>query len=159
MAKRPSAKASSEANKVKAANNAYYKALSARDMCAMAKVWSCAPNNILIAPPTNPITHIGWEAIRRNWECYWSTFSRFSVSMVVTTANVNGPVAWVHGIETSHRRAKSGDVTHSRNYGTNIFVNRDGSWLLEFHQSVLIPEAPEGSNRGRTIPLIGRSQH
>jgi len=31
MAKRPSAKASSEANKVKAANNAYYKALSARD--------------------------------------------------------------------------------------------------------------------------------
>ena len=35
MAKRTTGKAPSEASKVKAANNAYYKALSARDMCAM----------------------------------------------------------------------------------------------------------------------------
>ena len=148
MAKRPSAMDSSEANKVKAANSAYYKALSARDICAMEKVWSCATNNILIAPPTNPVTHIGWAAIKRNWEAYWPTFSRFSVSMVVTTVNINGPVAWVHGIETAHRRAKSGEITSSRNYGTNIFANRGGSWLLEFHQSALIPESPEASNRG-----------
>ena len=35
MAKRTSAKASSEASKLKAANTAYYKALSARNMRAM----------------------------------------------------------------------------------------------------------------------------
>src|SRR6516162_5900581 len=143
MEKWPSANASSEANKVKAANNAYYMALSARDMFAMEKVWTRAASNILIAPPTSPVAHVGWDAIKRNWEAYWPTFSRFSVSMVVTTVNINGPVAWVHGIETSHRCAKSGEVTGSRNYGTNIFVNRDGSWLLEFHQSALIPEVTE----------------
>jgi hypothetical protein len=109
--------------------------------CAMEKVWTCASNNILIAPPTNPVTHMGWEAIKRNWEAYWPTFSQFSVSMIVARVNVNGPVAWVHGIETSRRRSKSGEVTSSRNYGTNIFVNHGGSWLLEFHQSALIPES------------------
>ena len=138
MAKRTAAEAAS-ASKVKAVNNAYYKALSDRDMRAMEKVWTCATDNILIAPPTNPVTHVGWEAIKRNWEAYWPTFSRFSVSMVVTMVNINGPVA-MHGIETSNRRAKTGDLSSSRNYGTNIFINCDGSWLMAFHQSAMIPE-------------------
>jgi len=146
MAKRTPTNGSFEASKVKSVNNAYYKALSARDMGAMERVWTCASNNILIAPPSNPITHVGWEAIKRNWENYWPTFSQFSVSMVVTGVNVNGPVAWVHGIETSRRRSKLGEVTSSRNYGTNIFVNYDGAWLLEFHQSALIPERRSEAN-------------
>ena len=141
MEKRTTANAPPEASMVKAVNNAYYKALSARDMCAMEKVWTRTTDNILIAPPTNPVTHVGWDAIRRNWEAYWPTFSRFSVSMVVSMVNVNGPVAWVHGIETSRRLAKTGDVSSSRNYGTNIFVNCDGAWLMAFHQSTVIPEA------------------
>ena len=91
--------ASSEGSNVKAANAAYYKALSARDIGAMEMVWTCGADNILIAPPVNPVTHIGWEAIKRNWENYWPTFNKFSVSMTVTAVNINGPVAWVHGIE------------------------------------------------------------
>src|SRR5262249_48164993 len=120
---------------VKAVNNAYYSALSKRDLHAMEKVWSRAADNILIAPPTNPITHVGWDAIKRNWEVSWPTFSNFAVSMTVTTININGPVAWVHGIETSRRRSKTGDASSSRNYGTNIFINHDGHWLMAFHQS------------------------
>jgi hypothetical protein len=123
-----------------AANNAYYTALSKRDLRAMEKVWSCTSDNILIAPPTNPMTHVGWDAIKRNWEAYWPTFSHFTVSMTVTTININGPVAWVHGIETSRRRNTAGYVSSSRNYGTNIFVNHDGRWLMAFHQSAIIPD-------------------
>ncbi len=129
-----------DASNLKAANNAYYSALSKRDLQAMEKVWSCTADNILIAPPTNPITHVGWDAIKRNWEAYWPIFSHFTVSMTVTTININGPVAWVHGIETSHRRSKAGGVSSSRNYGTNIFINHDGRWLMAFHQSAIIPE-------------------
>lgn len=51
MAKRLSAKALSETNLVKAVNHAYYKALSARVLNAMEAVWTCAADNILIAPP------------------------------------------------------------------------------------------------------------
>ena len=128
-----------DADKVISANHAYYTALSARDMRAMEKIWTCANDNILIAPPVNPVTHVGWDAIKRNWERYWALFETLSVSMEAPTVNVNGPVAWVHGTEHSKRRAKSGDVTSSSNYGTNIFVKHDGHWLMVFHQAALIP--------------------
>src|SRR5262249_6749293 len=54
--------------------------------------------------------------------------------------NVSEPVAWVHGIETSHRRTKSGEVSSSHNYGTNIFVHRNDRCLMVFHPVVAIPE-------------------
>jgi ketosteroid isomerase-like protein len=150
MAKRPSKKAtsadatspktSSETSKVEAANLAYYKALSARDMQAMEKVWSCAADNILVAPPVKPVTHVGWAAIKRNWETYWPLFDKFNVSMKVTTVNINGPAAWVHCIETSRRRKKKGEESSSSNYGTNIFAYQDGRWVMVFHQSAVIRE-------------------
>ena len=65
MAKPLPAKTESEIKKIKASNDAYYKALSARDMHAMGKVWTCAANNMLIAPPANPRVYVGWSAIKR----------------------------------------------------------------------------------------------
>jgi hypothetical protein len=102
-------------------------------MRAMARVWTCAEDNILIAPPENPHEHIGWAATKLNWERYWPTFEQFSVSMQVNKINVSGPVAWVHGIEKTRRCKKTGEITSNRNYGTNIFVNSNGRWLMVFH--------------------------
>ena len=136
-------KTMSDADKVIAANAAYYRALSARDMQAMEKLWTCANDNILIAPPVDPVTHVGWDAIKRNWEKYWAKFEMLSVTMEAPTVNVNGPVAWVHGTENSQRRSKTGDVTRSTNYGTNIFVKNDDRWCMVFHQAALIPDQDE----------------
>ena len=94
-----------------------------------------AADNILIAPPSNPRVHLGWSAIKRNWLAYWPRFSAYQVTMQVNKVNVSGPVAWVHGIETSHRRTTSGEVSSSHNYGTNIFVHCNGRWLMVFHQA------------------------
>jgi hypothetical protein len=60
MAKPRSNKKSIEIKNIKASNDAYYKALSARDIRAMQKVWTCAADNILIAPPSNPHVRVGW---------------------------------------------------------------------------------------------------
>jgi ketosteroid isomerase-like protein len=139
MAKRSTARASPEIKRLKAANLAYYEALSARDIRAMARVWTCASDNILIAPPENPREHVGWTAIKLNWERYWPAFEQFSVSMQVNKINVSGPVAWVHGVEKTRWRKKTGEVSGSRNYGTNIFVNRNEQWLMVFHQAAKIP--------------------
>ena len=107
MAKHSSSKSSSEISKVKAVNLAYYKALSARDLSAMGPPWICAADNILdSAAGQSGNSHVGWAAIRRIWEAYWPTFDLFSVSMRVTKVNISGPVAWVHGVETSHRRER-----------------------------------------------------
>jgi len=64
-AKTPSsAKTAVEIKKIEASNEAYYKALSGRDMPAMEKVWTCAADNILIAPPGNPPHRTAWESAR-----------------------------------------------------------------------------------------------
>ncbi len=62
-------------------------------MLAMEKVWTCAANNMLIAPPVDPQTHFGRSSVKRNWLVYWPKFDEFSVTMKVTTVNINGPVA------------------------------------------------------------------
>ena len=124
---------------VNATNLAYYQALSARDMRAMEQVWTRGADNILIAPPANPVTHIGWSAITRNWEQYWARFVEFNVSMQPSAINIIGPVAWVHGIEISRRRTKTGETSSSTNFGTNIFVAQNGGWFMVFHQSVAMP--------------------
>ncbi len=137
----PSSGATSrERPKVVAVNRAYYDALSARDMSAMELVWTCTAKDMLVAPPVNPVTHIGWPAIKQNWEAYWPQFDEFSVSMEVTSVQINGPVAWVHGIETSYRLNKTGEVSNSRNYGTNIFELTGDQWQMVFHQSALISD-------------------
>jgi hypothetical protein len=43
----------------------------------MQKVLTGAADNILIAPPSNPHVRIGWAAIKKNWETYWSTFDKY----------------------------------------------------------------------------------
>jgi ketosteroid isomerase-like protein len=149
MAKRVATRSSSEVKDIKKTNAAYYKALSARDLDAMEAVWTCAADNMLIAPPTNPHVRIGWAAIKRNWEAYWPTFDQFRVSMKVNKVKVAGPVAWVHGVETSHRRSKTGEVSSSHNYGTNIFVNRTGQWLMVFHQAAEIRQKPAKKRRSK----------
>src|SRR5689334_15362444 len=101
---------SAEIKHITASNDAYYKALSARDIQAMEKVWTCAADNMLIAPPSNPRVHVGWAPIKRNWLDYWPVFDEYLVSMQVKKVNISGPVAWVHGIETSKRLKKSGET-------------------------------------------------
>jgi ketosteroid isomerase-like protein len=130
----------SDSDAIRAANAGYYAALSARDMPAMERVWTCASDNILIAPPVKPRTHVGWVAIKRNWESYWPTFAEYSVTMEPTSVSVNGPVAWVHGVETSRRRTTSGETSGSSNFGINIFVHHEGRWLMVFHQSTAMPD-------------------
>ena len=151
MAKRLSARSSIETRDIKKSNDAYYRALSARDVRAMEAVWTCAADNMLIAPPANPHVHVGWAALKRNWETYWPTFDQFRVSMTVNKVNITGPVAWVHGVETSHRRAKTGEVSSSCNYGTNIFVNRNGRWLMVFHQAAEIPQTASKKRRSKKV--------
>ena len=46
---------------VKVANQAYYAALSARDLAAMERVWARSPSDVNVAPPIKPAAHRpGW---------------------------------------------------------------------------------------------------
>jgi hypothetical protein len=51
------------------------------------------------------------------------------------------------------RAARRGGVSLSHNYGTNIFVHRNGRRLMVFHQAAAIPEAHAANQR------ISRKRH
>lgn len=123
---------------VKAANQAYYDALSARDLTAMAQVWDISAEATNIAPPTRPVAHVGWPAVRRNYEQFWSTLSRLTVAMPDPAITIHGDVAWVHGVEQTRRIAVNGAVSGGHNYGTSIFIRRDDRWRMMFHQAAVI---------------------
>lgn len=123
---------------VLAVNRAYYDALSARDIDAMARLWTCMPEDINIAPPIRPVVHTGWDAIKENYLAYWKTLSELSVTMDDPEIRFNGDTAWLHGIEVARRRLRNGSTEGSHNAGTSIFVRRNGSWRMTFHHATAL---------------------
>ena len=134
------ARAASEQDAVRAANQAYYSALSARDIKAMEQVWSRSADDVLVAPPIRPAAHVSWDKIKKQYETFWATLEELTVSMDESTVHMEGTVAWVYGTEQAKRRTKDGKVSGGPNFGTNIFVKRDGRWLMVFHQAALMPQ-------------------
>jgi ketosteroid isomerase-like protein len=128
---------------VRAANQSYYAALSARDLRAMERVWSQSPDDVNVAPPIRPAAHKGWEEVKKTYQNFWATLDELTVSMDDPSIKVEGNVAWVYGIEQARRRTKDGKMSGGPNFGTSIFVKRGGHWLMIFHQAALIPQSPQ----------------
>ena len=129
----------SDLDQVKAANQAYYSALSARDLPAMERVWTRSPRDVNVAPPVRPAAHKGWDAIKKNYQTFWASLDELTVSMAEPHIVIHDSVAWVFGIEQAKRKDKNGQVSGGPNFGTSIFVKVDGRWLMVFHQAALIP--------------------
>lgn len=129
----------SDVEAVRAANKAYYAALSARDLVTMEQLWSRSPDDVNVAPPIRPVAHIGWAAVKGNYEEYWSSLDALNVSMDNPTIKVQGDTSWVFGIAQAARRFKDGRASSGPTFDTSIFVRRGGRWLMIFHQSALMP--------------------
>jgi len=134
------AQTASDQEAVRTANQAYYAALSARDIGAMEGVWSQTDDDVNIAPPVRPAAHVGWPAIKKQYETFWATLDELTVSMVNPTIKIEGNVAWVYGTEQAKRRTKGGEASSGPNFGTSIFVKRNGEWRMVFHQAALMPQ-------------------
>jgi ketosteroid isomerase-like protein len=83
----------SDVEQVKTANQAYYAALSARDIAAMEQVWARTVQAVNIAPPVRPAAHAGWDAIKKNYAGFWGTLDELTVSMPDPEIHVHGSVA------------------------------------------------------------------
>lgn len=139
------AQTASDVEAVRTANQAYYTALSARDIRAMEQLWSQSPDDVNVAPPVRPAAHVGWTEVKKTYESFWATLDELTVSMENPTIKVEGNVAWAYGTEQAKRRTKDGQVSAGPNFGTSIFVKRNSRWLMVFHQAALMPQqAPQG---------------
>src|SRR5665811_456589 len=84
------AQTASDTEAVRAANELYYAALSARDIRAMEQVWSQSPDDVNVAPPVRPVAHVGWTAVKKTYEIFWATLDD-----TVSSSNVAQKISYV----------------------------------------------------------------
>ena len=133
------AQKTSDMEGVKAANQAFYDALSARDVNAMQKVWS-SDSDIQNIGPRSKTAAMGWPALKENFERTFDMFSELKATMDDPRIKLNGSTAWVSGIEKVQRKSKAGEAGTGANLGTSIFVKQDGRWRMVYHHASAIPK-------------------
>jgi ketosteroid isomerase-like protein len=124
---------------VKAANDAFYAALSGRDIAAMRKVWS-NDADIQEIGPRSKTAGVGWGAVGKGFENLIAAFPEREISMKDPRIKIVGDVAWVSGIEQAQRKNKAGEASNGTNFGTNIFQKQNGRWLLVYHHASAVPQ-------------------
>jgi ketosteroid isomerase-like protein len=113
------AQKSSDMDAVKAVNQAFYDALSARNVDAMQKIWSGASDIQNIGPRSKAID-TGWPALKKNFEGTFANFVELKVAMEQPRIRVNGDTACGLGHRKAQRKSKAGEASSATNFGTNI---------------------------------------
>jgi ketosteroid isomerase-like protein len=129
----------SDAEAVRAANAGFYAALSARDAAALDRVWGHDEevSNIF---GVSKAPMVGWTAVKNGYETLFNRFPELSVSMADPSIRQDADSAVVVGVETQKARLPSGEITNALLPATNVFVKRDGRWLMVHHHSSRPPQ-------------------
>jgi len=131
---------STDIEAIKAVNEAFYAALSARDLKAMEAVWSKNPSIILIAPGSKTI-NVGWDAVKNYWVTVFDLFPKISITSEFSQGQTDGKMAWLVGTETAQVQSKrGGEPVKMQSFVTHIFEKVGDRWLLVSHQSQPVPK-------------------
>jgi ketosteroid isomerase-like protein len=135
-----SAQQASDIEAVKAANAAFYAALSSRDAKAMTAVWANKPYVVNMGPRIKTFA-VGYdEAVAKWWPAAFEFFQELNVSMSTqAVVQTNGNVGWVHGNESATGVTKNGPVKFTT-FVTNVFEKDGDRWLMVSHHAQPIPQ-------------------
>jgi ketosteroid isomerase-like protein len=134
-----SAQSSSDIEAVKAANTGFYTALSARDAAALDRVWDHDVQVFNIFG-VSKAPMVGWNAVKSGYADLFNRFPELSVSMADPSIRQDTDSAVVVGVETQRVRLPSGEVASALLPATNVFVKREGHWLMVHHHSSRPPQ-------------------
>lgn len=128
-----------EAAGVKAAAEAFYSALSQRDMAKMEEVWATDAPTILINP-RDEIASVGWPAAKTNWKNVFAFWSDLEVTPRDLKVRVFGDVASVASVALVQGRTKDGKPATFKALNTQVFEKHGGKWALVSHHSSRAPD-------------------
>ena len=125
---------------VLAANRAFDRALSERNIATLEPLWA-HDGTATIIHPSSKVPLAGWEAVRKSWaEGALARFSELSVSMDAPHVHVIGNTAVVVGIEIVRgKRANNGEGVEFSALTTNVYEKRNGRWLMVHHHGSRVP--------------------
>ncbi|TBW38266.1 DUF4440 domain-containing protein [Siculibacillus lacustris] len=118
---------------VKAAIDASQAAIHARDVGAIAKVWSHGADVTLVNPGDKTVA-VGWDAVRGRWEAVFTILSGVDIKQtdgpyITVTDTIAHAVGIVHvGLRFKSQEAREADFVE-----TDVLRKQDGRWLVVSH--------------------------
>jgi ketosteroid isomerase-like protein len=124
---------------VKAHLQAYYQALSAKDLERVGQVWSHEPY-VRVKGPRSTEFQTGWEAVKTHWQGVFARFEQWSIRLEDPQIEVRDRVAWVSGYDKIEGRLADGQPVTSTVFNTLVLEKQGGAWrTVHAHGSVPPP--------------------
>ena len=132
----------SDVEAVKAADLAFYTALSAMDAKAMAAVWADKPYVTNISPVSKAVAVGNADAVTKFMATVIAgRYSELRAQKTsIASVQVNGNVAWVVGTAHVNGKSKAGDAVSFDVFVTDIFEKDDGKWLMVAKHAQALPQ-------------------
>jgi ketosteroid isomerase-like protein len=127
---------SEDRQQVEEANLAFYRALEANSVERMEKVWAHDAWVRCVHPGWDMI--VGWGRVRDSWERIFESGQKMRVSPSDVWIQTSGDVAWVTCTENITVFDEQ-SFESAQAVATNIFVRREGRWLMSLHHASPIP--------------------
>ncbi len=127
------------------ANQAFYQALELLDLAQMGAVWLHEDWVKCLHPGWDLI--LGWQDVRESWANIFRSTVQMRVTISRPLVHVLGDTAWVSCVENVTSTSE-GDFETALIETTNIFVRRQGRWLMVHHHTTPLPgRVPAGTSR------------
>ena len=121
---------SSDKEAVLAANEAFYRAFSNRDLRSMTLLWWPGSTSLCIHPGGQVLT--GWEAIRASWESIFRNTDSNEIDLEIIKVEIDQALAYVIVRETVLQSSR-GRKVKAPSIATNIFQKMAQKWYLVHH--------------------------
>jgi ketosteroid isomerase-like protein len=133
----PQKQSSEEA--VRIANQRFYAAFESLDLAEMDAVWAHDDSVQCVHPGWELL--LGWDEVRARWGRLFANTKRIRVALSGVRVQVEGTVGWV-ACTARVTTAFVDGFDEATVQVTNVFVLRDGQWLLVIHHASPLPESP-----------------
>jgi len=130
----------SDTDTVKATLNNFFAALSSRDINKMEPLWVRDANVVLVNPP-DKAPSIGWDAVKKNWEARFDSFSEWNVTpKEAPNVQINQGTATTTTLVSVQGKNKAGAAQSFSVLVTHVFVKRGDRWLLLTTHASRVPD-------------------
>jgi ketosteroid isomerase-like protein len=127
---------------VRAANQRFYVAFESLKLAEMDAVWAHDDDAECVQPGWDLL--FGWEEIRERWARIFKNTKRVQVAISGVHVRVEGRVGWV-ACTARITTAFADGFDDAAVQATNIFIEREGKWLLVAHHASPLPTTPRAT--------------
>ena len=115
---------------VLAANEAFYRAFSDRDLPSMTLLWWQGSTSVCIHPGSLPI--LGWDEIKASWKSIFQNTSSLEIDIEIVNAEVDQALAYVV-LREIVLQSNQGRKIKAQSMATNVFQKMAQKWYLVSH--------------------------